>query len=263
MNTTPVVIVTGASRGIGAAVAQRLAGAGAALTLIARSRQKLETVAAGLQRNGGGPLVCQADVTEYMACQEVVDQTLEHFGRIDALVNNAGIVQPIDIVARADPADWRYCIEVNLIGPFNLARACLAALRGSRGRVVNVSSGAAILALETVSAYCAAKAGLNQFTRVLAAEEPAVTVLAVRPGVVDTDMQAVIRREGARAMTAEQAAYYRRLKADGRLAAPAVPARVIAWLALHAPREFSGKFLDYDDPQIRRASRNAFGRQRF
>ncbi len=259
MHAMPVVIVTGASRGLGAAVAYRLAGAGAALTLIARSRETMEAVAAGLPQNGGGPLVCRADVTDYGACRVAVDQTLERFGRLDALVNNAGIVQPVDRVARADPAGWRYCIEVNLIGPFNMARACLAALRSSRGRVVNVSSGAANLALESVSAYCAAKAGLNHFTRVLAAEEPAVTALAVRPGVVDTDMQAVIRQEGARAMAAEQVAYYRQLKTDGRLEPPAVPARAIAWLALHAPGEFSGQFVDYDDPRISRAVRDAFG----
>ena len=91
------------------------------------------------------------------------------------------------------------------------------------------SSGAATLTVEHVSAYCAAKAALNHFTRVLAAEEPRLTVMAVRPGVVDTRMQKLIRRDGLEVMTAEQAAYYQNLKVRGELEAPEVPGRAIAY----------------------------------
>lgn len=255
----PVVIISGASRGLGAAVARWLAKAEAGVTLLARSEKDLTMVAEGVRRLGGEPLVCGADVANYDACLSAVGNTIQRFGRIDALVNNAGIVLPIAAVAQCDPADWRYNIEVNLIGPFNLTRAALSVLRRQDGRIVNVSSGAANMALETISAYCAAKAALNHFSRVVAAEEAALTVLAVRPGVVDTDMQTYIRAEGPKAMPADQAAYYRRLKVRGELEPPEIPARSIAWLALHAPRQFSGQFLDYDDPQVSRPAREVFG----
>ena len=259
MNNTPVVIVTGASRGLGAAVARWLAKVGSAIMLVARSGDKLADVAADVRRLGGEPLVFEADVSDYDACRTAVEKTLVRFGRIDSLVNNAGIIQPISTIGRTDPAIWRYNIEVNLIGPFNLIRAAVGDLRKQRGRVVNVSSGAANLALETISAYCAGKAALNRFTQVLAAEESLLTVLTVRPGVVDTEMQAFIRKEGPKAMTAEQAAYYRQLKEREELEPPEIPARSIAWLALHAPQEFSGRFLDYDDPRISRPALEFFG----
>ena len=207
MNNTPVAIVTGASRGLGAAVAGWLAKAGAGVTLVARSEGDLNRVAEDLLRLGGEPLVCGADVSDYDACRRAVARTLDRFGRINSLVNNAGIVQPIATIACSDPASWRYNIDVNLIGPFNLIQTAVSHLRKQNGRIVNVSSGAANLALENVSAYCAAKAALNHFTRVIAVEEPELTAVAVRPGVVDTDMQTFIRQEGPRAMPSDQADY--------------------------------------------------------
>jgi NAD(P)-dependent dehydrogenase (short-subunit alcohol dehydrogenase family) len=260
MNKRPVVIVTGASRGLGAAVSGWLAKAGAGVTLVARSEGDLNRVAEDLVRLGGEPLVCGADVSGYDACHRAVARTLDRFGRIDAVVNNAGIVQPIAAIAGSDPAGWRYNIDVNLIGPFNLIRAAVSYLRKQNGRIVNVSSGAANLALEYLSAYCTGKAALNHFTKVLAAEESALTALTVRPGVVDTAMQTYIRREGPKAMPAEQVAYYRQLKDHEQLEPPEIPARSIAWLALHAPRQFSGQFFDYDDPHISRPALQSFGK---
>ena len=203
--------------------------------------------------------MCAGNVADYDCCRRAVRETLERFGRIDALVNNAGIVQPIAAIADSEPEEWRKNLEVNLLGPFNLIRAAISDLRNREGRVVNVSSGAANLALAHLSAYCTAKAALNHFTRVLAAEEVNLTAVTIRPGVVDTDMQTYLRGEGAAAMPAEQAAFYRQIKENHQLEPPEIPARVIAWLALHAPRELSGRFLDYDDPEIRVAAREAMG----
>lgn len=259
MSEEMVVIVTGASRGLGAAVARWLATAGAAVTLVARSEEKLGEVAADIRRLGGRPLIHPADVSDFLACRTAVESTLDQFGRIDALVNNAGVVQPLAPIADTHPDDWRHNIEVNLFAAFYMVRSAIAELRKRNGRIVNVSSGAANLALETVSAYCTGKAALNHFTRVLAAEERHVTALTVRPGVVDTDMQAVLRGETDNAMPADQVAYYRQLKEHGELEPPEIPGRAIAWLALHAPREFSGQFLDYDDPRIRRPAVDVFG----
>ncbi len=259
MNPTPVVIVTGASRGIGSAVARWLARSGAAVTLVARSEADLSAVAEDLAGSEGESLVCAMDIADYDGCRKAVRETMDRFGRIDALVNNAGIIQPIATIAESDPESWCRNLKVNLLGPFNLIRAALSHLREHRGRVVNVSSGAATLALEYLGAYCVAKAGLNHFTRVLAAEETTLTAVTIRPGVVDTDMQAHLRGEGGAAMPTEQAAYYQQLLENHQLEPPETPARSIAWLALYAPREFSGQFLDYDDPRISDAALKEFG----
>ena len=259
MSNNRVVIVTGASRGLGAATARWLARAGAAVTLVSRSETALKQVAKEIRKLGSSALVFKADTSDPDACQKAVAKTLERFERLDALVNNAGVVEPIAPLAQTDPGRWQYNIAVNLLGPFYLTRAALSNLRKQSGRIINVSSGAATTVIENVSAYCAAKAALNHFTRVLAAEESGLTVLTVRPGVVDTQMQEIIRREGPNFMSAEQYAYYRGLKERGELEPPEVPARSIAWLALYAPPELSGEFLNYDDPQIARPALEFFG----
>ncbi len=259
MSENSVVIVSGASRGLGAAAARWLACAGSAVTLISRSEGALQGAAKEVKRLGGTPMAISADISDADACRAAVLKTLDRFGRLDALVNNAGIIEPIAPVASADAERWQYNIAVNLLGPFYLAREAIAELRKQKGRIVNVSSGAATRALEHVSAYCAAKAALNHFTRVLAAEEPQLTVMSMRPGVVDTRMQEAIRRDGPDVMTADQMAYYQNLKLHGELEPPEVPGRSIAWLALHGPPEFSGQFLDYDDPRISRPAIELFG----
>jgi NAD(P)-dependent dehydrogenase (short-subunit alcohol dehydrogenase family) len=259
MNSKPVVIVTGASRGIGAAVARWLAGTGVAVTLLARSESALRCEAESIGRAGGDSLFLAGDVSEPLFCRSAVATTLDRFHRLDALVNNAGMVEPLSAVADARPADWQYNIAVNLLGAVYMSMAAIGELRGRNGRIVNVSSGAANAVIAAASAYCAAKAALNQFSRVLAAEEPDLTVIAVRPGVVDTRMQAILRSQGPGKMPAEQAAFYTDLKTAGRLEPPQVPARAIAWLALHAPREWSGAFMSYDDPRIAEPARATFG----
>jgi NAD(P)-dependent dehydrogenase (short-subunit alcohol dehydrogenase family) len=245
-----VTIVTGASRGLGAAVARQLGSAGAAVAMVSRSHDDLHRVAAAVRDSGAAALVLPADISDPDACRRAVEEALRRFGRLDSLVNNAGIVTPLELVGSTDPTRWRRNVEVNLLGPVYMTMAALASLRSSRGRVVNVSSGAATNVIQAASAYCASKAGLNHFTRVLAAEEPEITAIAVRPGVVDTQMQAVLRREGPAKMPADQAAYYQNLKSGNRLEPPEVPARAIAWLALQAPHSWSGSFLSYDEPRV-------------
>ena len=138
-----VVIVSGASRGVGAAAARWLASTGSAVTLISRSESALQGVAKEVERLGGTPLAIRADISDADACQAAVLKTLDRFGRLDALVNNAGIIEPIASVANANAERWQYNIAVNLLGPFYLAREAIAELRKKNGRVVNVSSGAA------------------------------------------------------------------------------------------------------------------------
>ena len=248
--TLPAAIITGASRGIGAAVAQRLATTGTAVTITARSMAGLRAVADSITASGGSVLPVAADAGVPEDCQRVVAETEARWGGVDALVNNAGTVEPVGSIAQADVAAWRRALTVNLFGPFTMTRYALKALRRSGGRVVNISSGAAERAIWGASAYCTAKAGLNHFTRVLAAEEPAIVAVALRPGMVDTQMQAVIRQQGPPAMPSAEVAFYRDAHRNGQLLAPEVPAAAIAWLARFAPPSMTGSFLDYDDPRI-------------
>lgn len=259
MSNRSVVIVTGASRGVGASVAHWLGKVGASVTLMARSSDPLERVAQDVERLGGVTLTIPGDVADKDVCCSTVEKTIDRFGGVDALVNNAGTVKPIASVASGDADAWRHNIEVNLLGPFHMTKAAIPHLRRQQGRIINVGSGAANRPIQAASAYCASKAALVHFTRVLAEEEPSLTAISVRPGVVDTQMQSLIRQEGVKAMPPDQVAYYQSLKSEGELEPPFVPARSIAWLSLHAPRHWSGDFLNYDDPKIMEPSIALFG----
>ena len=257
MKLAPVVLVTGASRGIGAATARNLLFRGCRVAAAARSREVVQAAMADIPSMEDSLLILAGDVSQPADCRRWVTDTADRFGRLDALVNNAGILEPVARIVDAEPNAWHDNLAVNLLGPFYLAQAAIPHLRAARGRIVNVSSGAAVKAIEGWSAYCIAKGGLTHLTRLLAAEEPGITTVALRPGVVDTAMQALIRAEGGKAMTPEKTAYFRELKATGQLLAPQVPAGKIAWLALHAPPDLSGTFLDYDDPRILDGEREA------
>jgi NAD(P)-dependent dehydrogenase (short-subunit alcohol dehydrogenase family) len=259
LSEKPAVLITGASRGIGAEVARWLGRARVDVGLAARDQGALERTAAQVTVQGAEAVVIAGDLRRPDACRAAVEQVVRRFGRLDGLVNNAGDVEPLERVADTAPAHWRDSIAINLLAPVYLSMAALPHMAASGGRIINVSSGAATHVIHTASAYCAAKAAINQFTRVLAAEEPSVTTVAVRPGVVDTAMQELLRRLGMKKMPAEQAVYYRRLKEENRLEPPEVPARAIAWLVLHAPQDWSGAFMNYDDPKIAGPALEFFG----
>jgi NAD(P)-dependent dehydrogenase (short-subunit alcohol dehydrogenase family) len=258
MEHDKVVIVTGASRGIGAMVCRWLAKVGAKVVLTARDQSLLDSIASDVEKLGGKSHAIALDVSDSFKCSDAIEQTLEIFGRIDALVNNAGILAPISDIANTDPESWRYNIEVNLMGPFFLTRAALPALRQTKGKVINISTGAAVQPIFAWSAYCASKAGLTHFTKVLAQEEPDICSLAVRPGVVDTQMQALIRKKGPNHMPPKLIEYFQGLKEKGGLEDPSITGKAIAWLALNAPVKWSGTFMDYDDPKIGEPAKRYF-----
>jgi NAD(P)-dependent dehydrogenase (short-subunit alcohol dehydrogenase family) len=248
--TTQTIFVTGASRGLGAATARLAAEMGANVALMARSAADLETVADSIRDSRGQALTLTGDVTETADCRRAVEETVERFGGLDAVVNNAGRLQPIAPIADGDPKDWETNLAVNLMGPFLVSQAALPHLRQRGGRVLNVSSGAAVSVIRGWAVYSAAKAAVNQFTRSLAVEEPEVTAIALDPGVVDTAMQRTIRLEGEPGMAAEVHARCVRNYELGKLLPPEVPGCVLAVLACHAPREWSGAFLAWNDPRV-------------
>jgi 3-oxoacyl-[acyl-carrier protein] reductase len=194
-----VAIVTGGSRGIGAATAFVLAKAGAAVTLVARDRRRVLQLADEIVANGGRALALACDVADYGSVRATVAEAERRLEGIYILVNNAGVIEPIGGLAQSDPAVWRRSIEVNLVGAYHTARATLPRmLEAGQGTVINISSRAAHRPLDGWSAYCSGKAGLAMLTEAIALEcaDARVRVFGLAPGVVDTDMQAVIRASG-------------------------------------------------------------------
>jgi NAD(P)-dependent dehydrogenase (short-subunit alcohol dehydrogenase family) len=250
--TDQTVIVTGASRGLGAATARAAAQIGAKVVVNARSEAELSALVKEINAAGGQAVPVPGDVSQPETCQLLVAEAVKRYGRLDAVVNNAGIIQPIAPIAIADSQDWERNITINVLAPVFLTQAALAHLRERAGRVINVSSGAAVNTIPGWGAYCTAKAAINHFTRSLAAEEPDITAISFRPGVVDTDMQAVIRRQGEKGMPAEEHARFVRYHEEGALLPPEAPARALAVLALHAPSAWSGEFIQWDEDRVQK-----------
>jgi meso-butanediol dehydrogenase / (S,S)-butanediol dehydrogenase / diacetyl reductase len=178
------VIVTGAGTGIGAAAARRLARDGASVVLVGRRRDPIERVAAAT-----GQTFVVADASTEEGVERIVAATVDAHGGIDGLVLNAGVMLP-GTVAEASVDDWRATLDVNLTGPFLLARAALPQLLERQGSVVSVASIAALRAGPGMAAYCASKAGLVLLTQCLAVEQGAAGLRAnvVAPGWVRTEM---------------------------------------------------------------------------
>jgi 3-oxoacyl-[acyl-carrier protein] reductase len=194
--TGKVIIVTGASRGIGAAAAAALAREGATVMLTARDGNRSAEVARAITEAGGRADATACDVSDFAAVEKLVAQMEARFGHVDALINNAGVIEPIATVAESDPAVWARNIEINLIGAYNPIRALLPRMiKAGGGTIVNVSSGAAIRPLDGWSAYCSGKAGLAMLTRAIMLENTAngIRVFGFQPGTTDTDMQVAIR----------------------------------------------------------------------
>jgi 3-oxoacyl-[acyl-carrier protein] reductase len=222
-----VAIVTGSSSGIGRAVASELARRGMSVVVTSRSPERAAAAAAAIEAEGGTALGVAAELTEPEAPGALVARSLEAFGRLDALVNNAGAGQVADSETLA-LADWQRIIDLDLSAPFRCAQAAARPmLSAGRGVIVNVSSLLGHLGLARRAAYGAAKHGLEGLTKTLAVEwaRRGVRVVSVAPAYVATELLAGTSKAGG--FTLDEVAHRTPL---GRLAEPEEVARVVAFL---------------------------------
>ncbi len=187
-----VALVTGGSRGIGKAIVLALARSGATVVINYRGNEAAARDTLGkVEEAGGNGMIYRADVRSLPECEKMVKATLDHFGRIDILINNAGIRRD-NILALMKKEDWDAVLDINLNGVFNCCKAVLRPfLRQKRGgKIINIASVAGLVGNSGQANYAAAKAGVIAFTKSLAKElgKRGITVNAVAPGFIETEM---------------------------------------------------------------------------
>jgi len=236
-------LVTGAGRGIGAAIAARLVAEGARVTVLARTQAEVDAVAARL---GNAAQALKADVVQAEDLRRAFEQAAASFGPIDILVNNAGQARS-GLMHKAPDELWHQMLSVNLTGTYHGIRAALPGmLERGFGRIVNIASTSGLRGYPYVAAYCAAKHGVIGLTRALALEvaQRHVTVNAVCPGFTETalieDAIANIRKVTGRSAEAAREALTR-TNPQGRLIEPAEVAHAVAWLCLPGSESVTGQ----------------------
>ncbi len=192
-------LITGASRGIGEAIARKFAKYGVRVVLAARSEGEISRIADEIVQDGGQAQAIACDVSSYAEVAAAVEKCTATFGSLDILVNNAGVIDPISRLADSDPEQWATTVDVNLKGVYYGLRAAIPVMeRQGSGVIVNFSSGAAANALEGWSHYCAAKAAVALLTQCADKEyrDKGIRVVGIRPGTVATEMQVSIKASG-------------------------------------------------------------------
>ena len=237
------VVITGASRGIGAAAARAFAAAGANVVLAARSEAAVRDLAAEI---GEKARAIACDVADYDQVASAVDLAVREFGGLDVMVNNAGVIEPVARIEHGDPKDWAQVIATNLVGVYNGMRAALPVMAAAGGgTVITISSGAASNPLEGWSHYCASKAGAKMLTDCLhkEAEGQGLRAIGLSPGTVATEMQVQIKDSGINPVS--------QLDPSAHIPADWV-ADALVFLATEAADDLVGTEVSLRDPEIRR-----------
>ncbi|GAB7364593.1 hypothetical protein MBLNU230_g5399t1 [Neophaeotheca triangularis] len=242
-----VIILTGASRGIGLAIAHYLLKANHKVVVLARSEGPLKELETKYPGQVG---VLSGDLADFSLGKKAVELAREKFDRVDGLIVNHGVLDPVQRVAESSAEAWRKAFDVNFFSAVAMTEAALPALRKTKGAIIFTSSGAASNAYAGWGAYGASKAAMNHLAMSLGNEEKDVTTVSVRPGVVDTEMQMDIREKHSTAMDEKDAAKFAELKQTGGLLKPEQPGHVMAKLVLHAPKVLSGKFLSWNADEL-------------
>ncbi|WP_273283110.1 SDR family oxidoreductase [Pseudooceanicola atlanticus] len=236
-------MITGASRGIGAAAAHVFAEAGAKVVLLARNGEAIAELAGEIGENA---VAVPCDISRYWEVQAAVNAALEAFGQLDILIGNAGILQPITHLVDADPDEWGQVIDVNIKGVFNGFRAAMPVMMaGGGGTIITVSSGAAHSPLEGWSAYCTSKAGAAMLTRAahLEAADKGMRIMGLSPGTVATQMQRDIKASGVNPVS--------ELNWEDHIP-PEWPARALLWMCGPEADGHLGEEISLRDEGVRR-----------
>lgn len=237
------VLITGASRGIGAAAARVFADAGARVALIARSGEDIAELAGEI---GNAAIAIPCDVSRYWEVASAVDATVGTFGSLDVMINNAGVIEPIAHLADSDPDGWGQSVDINLKGIYHGLRAAMPVMiAAGGGTILNISSGAAYGPVEGWSHYCAAKAGAAMLTRCADEEARArgLRVMGLSPGTVGTSMQRKIAASGISEVS----------KLDWSDHVPPVwPARALLWMCSPDADAYIGQDVRLRDDEVRR-----------
>lgn len=242
--TNEIVLITGASRGIGEAAAHAFAEAGAKVVLAARSADAVQAIASEI---GEAAMAVACDVADYASVEAACDAARERFGAVSILINNAGVIEPISHLATADPAGWAQTININLTGVFNGMHCVLPAMRKSgRGTIITVSSGAAHNPIEGWSHYCSSKAGAAMLTDCAHKElaEEGLRIMGLSPGTVATQMQRDIKASGINPVS--------KLEWSDHIP-PEWPARTLVWMCGPQADPYLGTEISLRDTDIRSA----------
>lgn len=242
--TDKTVMITGASRGIGAEAARVFAAAGANVALIARSQEAIADLAGEI---GEKAIAIPCNVARFGEMSAAVATTVQAFGGLDVLINNAGVIEPIAHLADADPDEWGQVIDINLKGVFNGIRAALPVMKDAGGgSILTISSGAAHGPVEAWSHYCASKAAVNMLNRCVDKEEGqnGIRAIGLSPGTVATQMQREIKSSGINPVS----------QLDWDVHVPADwPARTLLWMCGPDADKYIGDEISLRDEDVRRA----------
>jgi 3-oxoacyl-[acyl-carrier protein] reductase len=238
-----VALVTGSGRGIGRAIALKLAAAGSDLILVARTAVELDESARQVRDLGRNCFVAQADVSHREAVDQLVLQALSEFKRIDILVNNAGVQSPIGPLIENDPDEWVRTVSTNLFATFYFMRAVAPGMIAQgRGKIINLSGGGATAPRPNFSAYAASKAAIVRLTETAAEElkRHNIQVNAIAPGAINTRMLDEVLQAGQAA--GEEAVDALKRKQQGGMSIESV-AELAVFLAGHASDGLTGKLI--------------------
>jgi len=240
--TGKTVMITGASKGIGAAAAREFAAHGANVVLLARSGDALEMLATEI---GAQALPIECDVADFVALETAVARTVARFGSLDVMINNAGVITPIGRIEDVDAEAWSTMIDINLKGVFHGMKAVLSVMAAQGGgTVLTISSGAAHNPMEGWSHYCSSKAGAAMLTRCLDMEtrDQGIRAMGLSPGTVATEMQVLIKESGINPVS----------QLDPSVHIPAEwPAKCLVWMCGPEADEYVGQELSLRDEGLR------------
>ena len=241
--TGRTVLITGASRGIGAEAARVFAKAGANVALVARSADSIADLAGEI---GKTAVAIPCDISRYWEVAQAVENCVTAFGGLDILINNAGVIEPIARMDEADPESWGQVIDINLKGVFHGMRAALPVMQAAGGgTILTVSSGAAHGPVEAWSHYCASKAGAAMLTMCLHKEmaDHGIRAMGLSPGTVATQMQREIKASGINPVS--QLDWSDHIPADW-------PAKALLWMCGTDADAYLGEEISLRDEAIRK-----------